>query len=106
MGKLRLFGYDWTARFASINGASFNWMTKNILFNRESESWLGQYLLHELLEMSMQEAGVRYFKSCDGDPHFFLNHRDMDNIAKLLYTCLADNGLISEKKIRKLIEEK
>ena len=102
--KLRLFGHKWKLKRGDFDGATFSWVTKEIVIG--NEEWEGHLLFHELLELCMQESGCRYWSSGGQDPMFFLTHKDMDIVSKSLYNCLADNGLISESKIKKAIEEK
>jgi len=106
VGKLRLFGYDWKIKKANLDGATFSWITKEIRIGEQTEEWYGQLFFHELLEMCLQENGNRYWGGSEADPVFIINHKEMNTVAKSLHACLVDNGLISEKKIKKLIEEK
>ena len=106
MGKLRLFGHDWKVKYDNVNGAMGNWVTKEITINKDSESFVGHIFFHELIELSLGECSCSYYSVCGRDPTFILSHGDLDVLAKILYNSLSDNGLISEKKIKKLIEEK
>ena len=107
MGKLRLFGHNWKVdKNEGTGGSSVNWGDREIFIDyyRGADGVAGHNFFHELIEFAMEEAGARFF--CRGELRFLLDHNTMDVMAKILYNSLADNGLISEKKIRKLIEEK
>lgn len=105
MGKLRLFGYDWKVKEDKAGSHSFGrWRTKTInVCTGDGDG--DQALFHEIVELCLLQTGARYTSQIS-DVIFYMDHLNFDVFSNLLLTSLKDNGLISEKKIKKLIEEK
>ena len=105
MGRLRLFGYDWKVGEDKVGGHSWGkWDTKTIkVSTRDGDG--DQALFHEITELCLLQTGARYTSQIS-DIIFYMDHLNFDVFSNLLLQSLKDNGLISERKIKKLIEEK
>ncbi len=109
MGKLQITGKTWTVKPEhSGDGSWYSYTGREIGVDYHSggEHFAHQGLIHELVELLLNEAGCRYITRSSSDPTFVMTHREYATFARMLADVLLDNGLISEKKIRKLIEEK
>ena len=107
MGKLRLFGHDWKIRYDKKGlGSWYNPGKSSIgIDDSEPNDVVGEFF-HELMELILYDSNFRFVRNTSQDPSFFMSHIELDEFARKLSIALIDNGLISEKKIRKLIEEK
>ena len=105
MGKLRLFGYDWKVGEDKGSSHSYGRWDGKIINVATRDGDGDQALFHEITELCLLQTGARYTSQIS-DIIFYMDHLNFDVFSNLLLQSLKDNGLISEKKIRKLIEEK